>query len=211
MILAIGTQIISSAVNALGYVLQKQAHIKANSNNQRPLRYLRWWVGFALLCGSLPLNCRKDVQSNLIVSLLFADQSLLSTLAPFSIIFSLILGKLMLKEEVTRLHYISSIWMIVGSMLALSFSAKNTSTYNKKEIQKLVLSGISIITLTINFSLMTIFLILSYRIITDIKILIKYFSKETTKQCLIKQELIENMTDSTCDSEIDSEEVRVKT
>jgi hypothetical protein len=101
--------------------------------------------------------------------------------------------------------------MIVGSMLALSFSAKNTSTYNTKEIQKLVLSGISIITLTINFSLMTIFLILSYRIITDIKMLLKYFSKETTEQCLIRQELIENMTDSTCDSEIDSEEVRVKT
>lgn len=210
VILAIGTQIMASAINALGYVLQKQAHIRANANNQRPLRYLRWWVGFAWLCGSFPLNCRKNVQCNLIVSLLFADQSLLSTLAPFSIIFSLLMGRLMLKEEVTCRHYISSILMIIGSSLALIFSAKNTSTYNSKEIRSLVLSGESIITLTINFSLMAIFFILSHRIITDIKVLIRYFPEETTQQCLLKQELIENMTDSTCDSEVDSEEVRVQ-
>jgi hypothetical protein len=115
----------------------------------------------------------------------------------------------MLKEVVTRRHYISSILMIIGSMLALSFSSKHTTTYNSKEIRNLLLGNISVITLTINFALMAIFFILSYRIIKDIKILSKYFSKETAKQCLFKQELFEDRTESTCDSAINSEEARI--
>ena len=51
-----------------------------------------------------------------------ADQTLLSTIAPVSIIFSLFLGKYMLKESIYKKHFYSCGFMIAGAMLALVFA-----------------------------------------------------------------------------------------
>ena len=59
------------------------------------------------------------------IALLWADQSLLCTLAPFSIILSLVLGKYMLKEVIHIQQYISVGLMIIGSILSMFFTSKN--------------------------------------------------------------------------------------
>lgn len=120
------------------------------------------------------------------ISLLWADQSLLSTLAPFATIFALIVGKYMLKEKIYNRHYVASTLMILGSMLALTFASKNSGQYNIEEIKERLYSKSSLSTLVVNFAIMAIFLVFSYRIIVDIKSLTVYFSKAEAEACLLK-------------------------
>ena len=79
-----------------------------------------------------------------IVALYLADQTLLSTIAPVSIIFSLILGRYMLKETIYKKHFYSCGFMIVGAMVALMFAHMDSNTYDVHDIEKRIYSDSSI-------------------------------------------------------------------
>jgi len=74
-----------------------------------------------------------------------ADQTLLSALAPFSILFTLVLGRFMLSEKVLLKHYISCTLMIGGSILALVFASKSTEKLTILQIKLRLLSVSSLV------------------------------------------------------------------
>ncbi|CAI2367873.1 unnamed protein product [Moneuplotes crassus] len=150
------------------------------------------------MLGGTPLN---------IWALTMADQTLLSALAPFSIIFTLVLGRFMLKEEILLKHYISCFFMSVGSILALIFASKHSETLKIQEIQSRILSTISIITTTTNIILLTLLLLLSFKIIRDIKVASKSFTDTQMNQCLLKDNYLQSIQRS--DFTRDSETLRV--
>jgi len=141
--------------------------MKVDGTGLNVIKTWRWWLGIITMFGGLPFN---------ILSLSLADQSLLSTLAPFSTIFALVIGKYMLKEQLYNRHYIASTLMVLGSMLALVFCSKNSKQYNIDEIEDRLFSTSSLGTLVVNTTLMAIFMIFTYRIIVDIKSISRYFS-----------------------------------
>ena len=121
-----------------------------------------------------------------LLALYGADQSLLWTLAPFSIILSLILGKYMLKEEIHLNHYIAVTLMIIGSMLAMYFTSKTTHHYTLEDLKRRVLSPWSVTILVVNFSLFITFMISSFFIIRDTIKMSKYFSQIEMKNWLLR-------------------------
>ena len=177
VILAISFEMFASWITALGYAFQKKAHLQSQASGGVVVKKWAWWFGLILMFIGLPFNA---------ISLLLADQSLLSTLGPFSTIFALVIGRFMLKEKLYNRHYIAATLMIVGSMLALSFASKNTAKYNIKQIMHRLSSPSSLATITVNFTLMAIFLILSYKIVKDIRSISQYFSKIEMDKWMLK-------------------------
>ena len=56
---AIGIQLVSSAITAFGYALQKQAHIYAHKIRIKPIKTLKWWFGLVAIILGIPLNICK--------------------------------------------------------------------------------------------------------------------------------------------------------
>ena len=193
VILAIWAQMFASTWTALGYATQKKAHEIARTGGKPWLKQLRWWFGLGIMQIGVPMN---------FIALLWADQSLLCTLAPFSIILSLVFGRFMLKETIYIQHYVSVGLMIMGSILSMFFTSKISHNYNIDEIKSRVLSLSSITCIGINLSLMTIFMTCSYFIIRDIKRLSKYFSENEAQNWLLKsssQTISDDMTTTSID------------
>lgn len=115
-----------------------------------------------------------------------ADQTLLSTIAPVSIILSLVLGKYMLKEQIYKKHFYSCAFMIVGAILALSFAHMDSSTYDVHEIEKRIYSSSSIALVSGIVVMMIILMILSRKIIKDISKIGMYLSEKEAKHNLLK-------------------------
>lgn len=100
--------------------------------------------------------------------------------------------------------------MIIGSVLALTFSAKHSEAYDIQEIKFRLLSTISIVSITVTISLMGVFLAASYKIIKDISKISKYYTVEEAEECLMKIENSGYETDSTNDSDYTDELVRIQ-
>lgn len=161
----------------MGYAVQKKAHLNVRGTNKAVIKTWTWWLGIFFMFVGLPFN---------MISLLWADQSLLSTIGPFAIVFALILGRYMLKEKIYNRHYIAVTLMILGSMVAMTFASKNTTEYSIDEILERLSSNSSLCTLVINFTLMALFLIVSYRILKDIITIYPYFTDIEKERCLLK-------------------------
>ena len=173
---AILSQLWASTWTALGYAIQKSSHEVARIQGTSWIWQFRWWLGLLIMQIGTPFS---------LLALYWADQSLLWTLAPFSIILSLILGKYMLKEELHLNHYVSVSLMIVGSMIAMYFTSKASHHYNLEELENRVLSPLSISILAVNFCLFFIFMTSSFVIIRDITRLSKYFNENELQNWLL--------------------------
>ena len=93
----------------------------------------------------------------------------------------------MLKEKLYNRHYIAATLMVFGSMLALTFASKHTVEYSISDILDRLLSKSSLVTLVINSTCMTIFMIFTHRIIKDVKECYPYYSKATKDNCLLRR------------------------
>jgi len=59
VILAIISQVFSSALTALGYALQKQAHVKVKETGKSIMKQIRFWAGILAMFSSIPFTLRK--------------------------------------------------------------------------------------------------------------------------------------------------------
>lgn len=137
------------------------------------------------------MSVSVDLQtSNLtnIGALTMADQILLSALAPFTIMFTLCFGRFLLQEEILIKHYIACFFMGVGSILALIFSSKHAHDYNIHQIRMRILRPLSLIVTSANLVIFLLIILISVKIIRDIKkAAISYTPRELDK-CLLKND-----------------------
>jgi len=116
----------------------------------------------------------------------------------------------MLGEKVINRHYMASTLMILGSMLALTFTSKTSDTLDIHDIKSRILSRLSICTLIINFALMAVAYIFALRIIYDILRVSEFFDEQEAKTTLLKNDNRETFdSSSTQVSEMDLEKQRI--
>ena len=73
-----------------------------------------------------PLTACKSL---IVVSLMLADQTTLSVIGPFSVVFNVVMGRYILNEHVNWLNYLSCVVMVKGSVIALIFSMHQSPVY----------------------------------------------------------------------------------
>lgn len=100
--------------------------------------------------------------------------------------------------------------MIIGSVLALTFSSKNSESYDIQEIKFRLLSTSSYVSIIVTVSILGVFNIASYKIIKDITRISKFYSPEEAEECLLKNENSGYETDSTNDSDNADEIIRLQ-
>lgn len=137
------------------------------------------------------------------------DQTLLSALAPVTIIFTLILGKFMLHEEVYLKHYIACIFMAAGTILALIFAHKHSKTYNIQEIKERIFRLLSLFISGTNLLILSTLNIVSIKILRDIKACSWFYSDKELENCLLKKEHLRAPTTNP-DESIESETTEVE-
>ena len=130
---ALGTALVlgGTFLAALGYVLQKRAHIASESAVAAggppipQLKSAQWLAGLACMIVSALL---------VVASAPFLDQSKQAPLGAATLVFNSVLATFLLGEKFLVLHLISTVTIITGSLLAVSANSAESKTLSFDDI-----------------------------------------------------------------------------
>lgn len=146
--------IASSMCSALGVNSQKIAHNrKAKGRKGRVISDIFWWGGML----GMILSSVFDI-----VSYFFAPMSILAPLAAGSLVFNIILARILLKEHITFVDVIAKGIIIVGAVVSLIFGNKLNITYTLDQLVKMFETTVFIVYACITGFLLLLFLLVLF-------------------------------------------------
>ena len=98
---------------------------------------------------------------------MFASQVTLSAIGPGTVVFTVLMGRFILKEVVTVQVYISCFLLVVGSLIAILYSPYAEYKFDIEDIEAYMLSTTALVLLAFMFVTNIIAFMLSHKIVVN--------------------------------------------
>lgn len=145
-----------SISTAMGWCMQKYAHKQAIASNTSAFGKWLWWLGLTFVILTQPLY---------IVSQSMANQSTLGVVGPFSIVATLMFGRLFLNERISTAEYMCIFLFVPGIILTLHFASKSNDLMNREQFNRVFYSTQSMTYLLTHFVFLSILFIMCHKIL----------------------------------------------
>ena len=185
-IAAVSVSLLGNTINAIGYIIEKKAHINLQSKNRllSPSKQKSYATDCLWLSGFITFALGSILHAG---ALAFGPQSLLTPVTSVTLVVNTFLAHKYLNEPLRKQDIFGTVLIIIGCVVAVIFGPRTTST--ERTTANDLLNGFTNASFSIFFGLLT------FCIITDY-IIVKIFERRNQKLNEIAHDVIKKSFES---------------